>query len=273
MKVSVCIPVFNGDQFIEAAVDSVLGQTYKDFELIIVDNQSTDNTVQLIRKYTDPRIRFFQNDTNIGLIPNWNMAMSKASGEYIKILPADDILYPDCLALQVAVMDKDTGKRISMVCGGKNVIDQKGRVLLSRRFARRQVEVPGTYAINKNMRSGGNIIGEGGSVLFRREILLKTGPFDSPLFYVLDIDQWYKILLHGNLYALPQIVSAFRVSAASESTKKKDTQNQDLRLFMKKIYADPAYKVSWLSYRIGLMNAALSTIAKKLLYRFHVKDD
>src|SRR6476660_8884800 len=110
VKVSVCIPVYNGDRFIEAAIESVLDQTFKDFEIIIVDNQSTDNTVSLIKKYTDPRIKFFQNDSNIGLIPNWNMAMSKASGEYIKILPADDLIYPQCLEWQVAILNNDTNK-------------------------------------------------------------------------------------------------------------------------------------------------------------------
>jgi GT2 family glycosyltransferase len=122
------------------------------------------------------------------------------------------------------------------------------------------------------MRSGGNIIGEGGAVLFRREILEKTGVFNSKLFYTLDLDQWYKILLQGNLYYIAKTVSAFRVSSASESTKAKNTQRSDIKLFMKEIYSKKEYKVSFLSYSIGIVATHLSTIAKKLLYRFLVRN-
>lgn len=266
------MPVFNGALYLKACIDSVLNQTYSDFELIIVDNQSTDDTVAIIKSYSDSRIKFFQNDSNIGLIPNWNMAISKASGTYIKLLPADDIIYPTCLEKQVAVLDRDIQHKIAMVCAKKHVINEKGKVILSRGFASRELEVSGFEAISKNMRSGGNIIGEGGTVLFRKSLFDQVGPFNSPLFYVLDIDQWYKLLLHGNLYYQPDILGAFRVSASSGSTKARKSQNSDLRTFMKRIYSEKQYKVTWLSYQIGLFKAALSTLAKRLLYKFVIKD-
>src|SRR5687767_2945236 len=120
-KLSICIPVFNGADFIKEALDSVLDQEFKDFELIVVDNQSTDETLSIIRSYKDPRIKLFINDTNIGMVPNWNRSMEVASGTYIKILPADDFIYPGCLQKQVDILDNDKEKRISLVCGRRNI--------------------------------------------------------------------------------------------------------------------------------------------------------
>lgn len=273
VKISVCVPVYNGDRFIRETIDCILNQTFKDFELIIVDNRSTDKTVEIIKSFTDKRIKFFQNETNIGLIPNWNMAMSKAIGEYIKIVPADDVIYPDNLMRLAEVLDNDPGKKTALVCSRKNVIDDRGRKLLSRGFSKREKVVSGLDAISKNIRSGGNIIGEAGAVLFRREILHKTGVFNSAFYYVLDIDLWYKILLHGNLHCLPHTLSAFRVSSTSESTVIKDTQLSDIRGFNKMLYGRKEFGVSYATYCIGHVMAWISgNIGKKFIYRFMIKN-
>jgi glycosyltransferase involved in cell wall biosynthesis len=270
-KLSICIPVYNGESFIEEAIDSVIKQSFNDFELIIIDNNSTDQTVGLITKYSDPRIKLIQNETNIGLIPNWNKAIDSSKGKYIKILPADDFIYPNCLQLQCDILDKDIEHKISMVCARRNIIDDSGKIILNRGFSRHEISVHGTDAINKNVRSGGNIIGEGGAIMFRKEIIKKTGYFNSDIFYVLDLDLWYKILLHGNLYVLPQILSAFRVSGSSASVKVVKKQRDDVSNFIKKIYINKEYKVSWLNYKLGLFKAFALTEAKKILYKYLIK--
>jgi glycosyltransferase involved in cell wall biosynthesis len=270
-KLSICIPVYNGADFIKEALDSVLRQDFQDFEVIVVDNQSTDNTVSIIRSYQDPKIKLFINDSNIGMVPNWNRSMELASGIYIKVLPADDFIYPGCLKKQVEILEKDKEKKISLVSGRRNIINEKGKVILNRGFSRNSKLVSGFDAINKNVRSGGNIIGEGGAVMFRKELLIKTGVFRSDIFYVLDIDLWYRMLLHGSLYTLPDTVSSFRVSRRSESVHVVDKQRKDLSDFINKIYLNKEYQLSWLSYKIGLIKSFLLTKAKKLLYRFVVK--
>ena len=271
VKLSVCIPVFNGVEFIKEAIDSVLTQSFTDFEIIIVDNCSSDNTVNIIKQYQDDRIRLFQNPTNIGLIPNWNKTLEYANGKYIKLLPADDFIYPNCLAKQVAVLDKDIDKKISMVCGRRNIINDLGKILLNRGFSKTDIEVSGTEAVNKNIRSGGNIIGEGGAIMFRKDVLKKTGVFNSDIFYVLDLDLWYKILLHGNLYSFGETVSSFRVSNSSASVKVAKKQREDVSNFIKKTYNNKEYKVSWLSYKIGLLKTFILTEAKKILYKYIIK--
>ncbi len=269
-KISVCIPVYNGAEFLNIAIDSVLNQTEKDFEIIIVDNQSTDNTVALIKAYSDSRIKLFMNDSNIGMIPNWNKALSYASGEYIKILPADDMLYPECLALQSTILDKDTERRISLVCAARHIINDAGKILFTRKFSNRKQELTNYQAFNKVISSGGNIVGEGGAVMFRREILQKTGPFNSTIFYLLDLDQWFKILLHGNLYVLPNVLSAFRVSSNSASVQIADKQKNDYFDFIEKIYQSKEYHLTWTSYKIGLIKTYIFTQIKKLIYKFVV---
>jgi len=269
-KISVCIPVFNGEEFIKEAIESVLNQSFEDFEVIIVDNNSTDNTVGIVKQFTDPRIKLFKNDTNIGLIPNWNKAMEYSRGKYIKILPADDLLLPGCLELQAEVLEKDSSKKISLVCGKRNIIDKNGRVMFSRGFAKKKMILSGEKAINRVIRSGGNIIGEGGAVLFRKEILEKTGNFNSSIFYVLDLDLWFKILLHGDLYVLPATVSAFRISGSSASVKVVKKQKEDYFNFIKKIYSSKEYKLSLFNYRTGLFLTFILTEAKKFIYRFVV---
>jgi glycosyltransferase involved in cell wall biosynthesis len=267
-KISVCIPVYNGAEFLNIAIDSVLSQSLNDFEVILVDNQSTDNTVAIIKAYNDPRIKLFINDSNIGMIPNWNKALSYASGEYIKILPADDLMYPDCLKLQSSVLDQDVDKKVSLVCSSRHIINDAGKVLFTRKFSNRKQELNNYEAFNKVIRAGGNIVGEGGAVMFRREILEKTGPFNSDIFYLLDLDQWFKIMLQGNLFALPDVVSAFRVSSSSASVQIADKQKVDYFNFIKKIYNSKEYHLTWYSYQVGLIKTYIFTQIKKLIYKF-----
>ncbi len=270
-KLSVCIPVYNGAEFIKEAIDSVLSQSFTDFEIVVVDNQSTDNTISLVKSYSDSRIKLFVNDTNIGMIPNWNKAMEYATGKYIKILPADDFIYPGCLEKQMKIMEADTNASIAMVGGRRNIIDETGKILFNRGFSKSECEVSGFAAINKNARSGGNIIGEGAAVMFRKSILTKTGNFNSDIFYVLDLDLWYKILLHGNYHALPDVVSAFRVSKSSASVNVVKKQREDVAKFINKIYLNKEYQLSWLSSKIGLFKAFALTEAKKILYKYVLK--
>jgi glycosyltransferase involved in cell wall biosynthesis len=235
-----------------------------------VDNNSTDKTTEFVKEFNDSRIKLFKNETNIGLIPNWNKAIEHSTGTYIKILPADDLLLPDCLKLQVEILEKDLYQSIALVCGKRNIIDKNGKVLFTRGFSGKSTVVSGTRAINKVIRSGGNSIGEGGAVMFRRSILEKTGMFNSSIFYVLDLDLWFKILLHGNLYALPDIVCAFRISGSSSSVKVVKKQKEDYFNFIRKIYHTKEYKLSLFNYRIGLLFTFVLTEIKKLIYRFVV---
>jgi len=108
-KVSILIPVYNREKLIEETVKSALNQTYKDFEIVIVDNKSTDSTWAIIQKLVqeDERIKIFQNNTNIGPVRNWKRCVDEANGEYGKILWSDDLIAPGFLEKTVPFLEDD----------------------------------------------------------------------------------------------------------------------------------------------------------------------
>src|SRR5438045_2978412 len=96
-RVSICVPTYNGARWIGEAIESALGQTFGEFELLIVDDASTDDTLERVRRVSDPRIRIERNERNLGLVGNWNQCVRLARGEFVKFLFQDDLLYPTCL--------------------------------------------------------------------------------------------------------------------------------------------------------------------------------
>jgi glycosyltransferase involved in cell wall biosynthesis len=124
--VSVGLPVFNGETFLEVAIASVLGQTFDDLELIICDNASTDRTAEICRDYAarDSRVRYFRNPHNLGAAPNYNLAFSHARGRYFKWLAHDDRITPSYLAKTVRVLDERSD---AVLCNSVvSYIDQNG---------------------------------------------------------------------------------------------------------------------------------------------------
>jgi glycosyltransferase involved in cell wall biosynthesis len=107
-RVSIGLPVYNGENYLEAAVEAVLAQTFADFELIIADDASTDRTAEICRDYAarDGRIRYVRNDRNRGAAPNYNNLAGLARGQYFKWLAHDDVITPDYLAKGVDALDR-----------------------------------------------------------------------------------------------------------------------------------------------------------------------
>ena len=91
-SVSVCTPVYNGGDYIEQTIRSILAQTYENFQLIVCDNCSTDNTEEIVRSFKDPRIFYNRNERNLGLVGNANRCLELAEGDYVHILHHDDIM-------------------------------------------------------------------------------------------------------------------------------------------------------------------------------------
>ena len=124
--VSIGLPVYNGERFLKAALDSILGQSYGDFELIISDNASTDGTEQICRSYMarDQRIRYHRNETNIGAARNFNQVYRLSTGKYFKWAAYDDTCAPDFLARCVEVLERDPEV---VLCFSKTIqIDEQG---------------------------------------------------------------------------------------------------------------------------------------------------
>lgn len=128
-RLSIGMPVYNGERYIREALDSILAQTYTDFELIISDNASTDKTELICREYAskDSRIRYYRNEKNIGANLNFNRVFLLSSGEYFKWAAYDDLLSPDFLTSCIHALDEDPS---IVLCHSKTaLIDEHGEFI------------------------------------------------------------------------------------------------------------------------------------------------
>ncbi|RYF88859.1 MAG: glycosyltransferase family 2 protein, partial [Chitinophagaceae bacterium] len=123
-KVSVLVPTYNYAHYLPETLRSALEQTFTDFELVVVDNCSTDNTAELMATYKDdPRVIYHRNDANIGIVGNFNRCLELARGEYIKFLCADDKFAPGMLETYVRIMDEMPG--VSLITCDKQAFGSK----------------------------------------------------------------------------------------------------------------------------------------------------
>ena len=123
-EITVLMPVFNNEKYLKQAIESILAQTYKDFELLIIDDGSTDGSNNIIQSFTDSRIRLVKNDTNEGLIKTLNKGIELAKGEFIARMDGDDIALPKRLEKQVEVLKSSPS--VSMVACCISIIDEAG---------------------------------------------------------------------------------------------------------------------------------------------------
>jgi glycosyltransferase involved in cell wall biosynthesis len=265
--VSICTPTYKGAAFIAETIESVLAQSLGDFEYLILDDHSPDDTEAVVARFADPRIRYIRHPANLGPEGNWNRCLELARGRYFKLLPHDDLLDPRCLQQQVAVLEADTDHAIALVFGARKVIGPGGRVLGERRYAPQSGRVDGMALARRCVRSGTNLIGEPGNALFRRELIAKVGRYDTTYPYLVDLDYWFRILAHGDAYYCAQTSSSFRVSAGSWSVRIGRRQHDDFIGFVGKFAADARYRLSAGDFRLARLRARLNGWARMLIYR------
>ena len=217
--VSVVVPSYNNARFIEATMDSILAQTFEDFELIVADHSSADGTWERLQRYrTDPRVRLLQTEAGGGAPRNWERVTAAAGGELLKLVCGDDIIYPDCLRVQVEAMGANPS--VVLVAAQRDLIDARGAVLMSRRgLAGLTGRVSGRMAARHAVVTGSNIFGEPACVLIRRETLLDAGGWDGRYPYVIDEATYVNVLLRGDFLGIDTSLAAFRLSSSQWSVQ------------------------------------------------------
>jgi glycosyltransferase involved in cell wall biosynthesis len=214
LKVSVCLPTFNHARYIRYALISVLQQTLQDFEIIICDDASTDDTHAVVTDIRDSRIRYFRQQKNVGIAANRNACLAVAQGEYIAWLDSDDVYLPEMLARQSAVLDKHLG--VGLVHGAFEVIDEDGRQLPTwpMPFSQDVVE-PGEFAFRELVLA--NYV-TAPTVLVRRNCHARVGLYASELRDSSeDWEMWMRIALHSDLAYTSTPVAQYRYHDASSS--------------------------------------------------------
>jgi hypothetical protein len=237
--VSVCIPTFNYGRFLPDVIRSVLAQTFKDFELVVVDNASTDKTAELMEGFvrSDPRIRFHRNSENVGMAKNFNRALGYAAADYVKILCADDLLAPSALERSLALIQSNP--EVSLVTTGRLLVDFQLRPVSYISFCSNQESVDGTKVIDRCL-FGTNYVGEPSAVMFRRR--QAAAGFDENYPHLLDMAMWFHLLEQGRLACIPEPLTYIR-QHESQITKDNSRTGQ-LVVDKKRIfsaYADKPY--------------------------------
>lgn len=213
-KVSIVLPTYNGEKYIESSIDSVLNQTFTDFELIIVNDCSTDSTPKIIEDFTkkDNRIRVIHNKENKKLPEALNIGFREAKGEYLSWTSDDNLYLPEAFATMVKFLDEN--KDVYLVCGDSKLIDDKGEFM---------GDIPSysndTIYINDYL---------GSSFLYRREVINDIGEYDTSMFLVEDYDYWVRLYnKYGYIHRIPKCLYFYRIHGNSlTSTRVKDIRNQ-----------------------------------------------
>lgn len=212
-EVTVVIPAYNSESTIRRAVDSALGQTFQDFEIVVVDDASTDRTASLASSLADPRIRIIRHDANRGEAGARNTGIGHSRGSYIAWLDADDEWLPEKLTLQVDAL-KGAGENIGGYCAGSWLV-QSGEV-------RRHVPTqPRSWTRALLL---GSDLGAGTTLLARRAVFDKVGPFDEQLARNADWDWLLRFVQQFDLGVLQRpLVRIYRGSPPAGTVVEKST--------------------------------------------------
>ena len=206
--VSVCIPAYNNAAYIKETIDSVLNQTYPNLELVICDDKSTDNTIEVIEKIKDDRIKLYKNEKNLGMSGNWNHCLSKCRGEFIKLICADDMLAKTALEKEVKALIKYPTAVLAE--SDTRLFDLNGK---PKGFYKRY-KTKGLTNGKEIARKGlfvKNYFGAPLANTFRRSVLEQTGGFDTWYTYILDYDFWVQLACMGDVYIIHEPLNYFRV--------------------------------------------------------------
>ncbi len=264
-SVSVCIPVYRGERFLAETIQSVLDQTYRDFELVVLDNASPDRSGAIARSFADPRIRVEYNRVTLSQPRNWNRVVELARGPLVKLVCADDLLHPRCLEFQVAPMEADPG--LAVVAARRHMIDEQSRVIVPRRGLSGLTGVrTGVEVARRVVRNGANPIGEPGGVLFRREDFVAAGGWRADRTYIMDLDLWMRLLQYGEFLGLPETLAAFRIGRGSVSSENSEHIVEEQRLLVDELGDSDLFQVRGVDVTVGRLLAPAGRARRKALF-------
>lgn len=184
--VSIITITFNRAKYVGEAVESVISQTFRDFEMIVVDDASTDDTPTIVAEYQkkDARIRYLKNETNLNIPRSRNRGLKEAKGKYIAVLDSDDVWAdPEKLKKQVDFLENNPG--YALIGGGAIVIDESGREI------RRWLNPSGDAEIRRKMLFMNPFVHSG--ALYLKKAAIEAGGYDESLAVSEDYDLWLKM--------------------------------------------------------------------------------
>lgn len=212
--VSIVLPVYNGEKYLEESIKSIIAQTYCDWELIVVDDGSTDNSSSIAQKYAncDKRIHYFKNEKNLKLPRSLNKGFSLSKGEYLTWTSDDNRYLPDALEEMVNALEQNDVEFVFADC---DIIDENGKV----------IEV---FKIPQDFRDSIHVVNHiGACFLYTRKVYNAVGEYNPNKFLVEDYDYWLRIITEFPYTNIDKILYQYRFhSGALTSTEKNEKINK-----------------------------------------------
>lgn len=221
--VSICIATYNGGRFLRSALESIKAQDYKNIEVIVTDDCSSDDTLDICSEYSF--VTVYRNETRQGLVGNWNRAVTKASGKYIKLMGQDDVLAPGSVRAQVEALKNTPGASISI--GTCDVISEKGEHLMTRKLSGKDFVMDGVKFAKKSLWNR-NIYCEPVNAMYTADAAAKAGVYDNEFIYVPDWDYAIELSLQGKVCYSASLISSFRISSGSETSTLYRKKNHEM---------------------------------------------
>jgi glycosyltransferase involved in cell wall biosynthesis len=261
-RVSIGLPVHNGERYIGETLDSLLAQTFRDFELIICDNASRDRTEQICRSYanTDKRVRYVRNASNLGAPRNYRLAFELSSGEYFRWANCDDLFSPESLARCVEVLDRE--QSVVLTYPKTRLIDERGQVIRDYEENLHLQCDRASDRFQQVFRSLGlvNVI----YGLMRATILRRTSLIGN--FISADVLLVAELSLYGKFWEIPEFLFYRRIHPGAFSSSKTIDQLQEFINPGSKGRADLRVWCSFLANCRSVLRAPLEVSEKLILW-------
>jgi hypothetical protein len=220
-RVSVVMAVHDGERYVGAAVDSVLAQTFRNLELLVVDDGSTDRSAEIVRQRADPRVRLIANERNLGLAPSLNVGLAEARGEFIARLDADDVATPQRLARQVAFMDANPG--VALLGSWYTEMAADGTPGAPVKLPTRHWDLRWHMCLYSPFAHS--------AVSWRRALVAeRVGQYDERLTYSMDFDLWRRIAERLEVANLPESLLYLRSHEQSMTATYGERAREGLRM-------------------------------------------
>tara|TARA_B100000315_G_C14508419_1_gene555787 strand:- start:210 stop:1205 length:996 start_codon:yes stop_codon:yes gene_type:complete len=253
------MPVYNGSQYLSETIHSIINQTYSEFEIIIIDDASNDNSIDIISKFKNERIILRQNDSNLGQAESENIGLRMAKGTYIARMDQDDLMMPDRLEKQVQFLDSHPD--IAAVGSQYYCIDSSGNLIKKLRWPV-GIEANLFYIISGNVP-----IGDPG-VLYRKDVILNLGGYSTKYIPSEDYDLWLRMYLNGyRCDNIADFLTKYRIHSSQVSVvnNKKQIENHNLAFInfynnLNKIKANPEMINNYLNLLRNKENLAKNNI-------------
>jgi glycosyltransferase involved in cell wall biosynthesis len=230
--VSFCTPTYNRPEFLRRTVESCLAQTCQDFEIIITDNSTNDESARMVAKFNDPRIRYFSNNGNIGSFKNYEKAVSMARGrgKYVQILADDDLIKPKFLELMIDAFEKNPS--VGVVMAPMDLIDENDRRIFPKFYFIHTMHYRYRYQVGDGLVERKRVLrdfltGQAGDypccvptgILYRAEAFWPALPFDAEADFAGDLDLCMKIAPYWDFYYIDQVLSSWRYTPTNHTAR------------------------------------------------------